>query len=61
MFLTTEQKQLIYAALMSYGNKLSDTAKEIPNEITITDMITDKAKQSWNLDGKSFNPTRSSA
>ncbi len=49
MFLTTEQKQLIYAALMSYGNKLSDTAKEIPNEITITDMITDKAKQSWNL------------
>ena len=49
MYFTSEQKQLLYAALISYGNKLSDIAKEIPNEIEITDMITDKAKQSWNL------------
>lgn len=49
MNFTSEQKQLLYAALISYGNKLSDIAKEIPNEIEITDMITDKAKQSWNL------------
>ena len=49
MNFTTEQKQLLYSALMSYGNKLSDMAKEIPNEIRITDMMTDKARQSWNL------------
>lgn len=49
MYFTSEQKQLLYAALISYGNKLSDIAKEIPNEIEITNMITDKAKQSWNL------------
>ena len=49
MYFTSEQKQLLYAALISYGNKLSDIAKEIPNEIEITDMITDKAKQSRNL------------
>ena len=49
MNFTTEQKQLLYSALISYGNKLSNIAKEIPNEIEITDMITDKAKQSWNL------------
>lgn len=49
MNFTSEQKQLLYAALISYGNKLSDIAKEIPNEIKITDMITDKATQSWNL------------
>ena len=49
MYFTAEQKQLLYAALMSYGNKLSDMAKEIPNETVITDMMTDKAKQSWDL------------
>ena len=49
MNFTTEQKQLLYSALISYGNKLSNMAKEIPNEIWITDMMTDKARQSWNL------------
>ena len=49
MNFTTEQKQLLYSALMSYGNKLSDMAKEIPNEIGITSMMANKARQSWNL------------
>ena len=49
MYFTTKQKQLLYAALMSYGNKLSDMTKEIPNEIKITNMIMDKARQSWDL------------
>ena len=49
MNFTTEQKQLLYSALMSYGNKLSNMAKEIPNEIRITSMMANKARQSWNL------------
>ena len=49
MYFTTKQKQLLYAALMSYGDKLSDMTKEIPNEIEITNMIMDKARQSWDL------------
>ena len=49
MYFTIEQKQLLYAALMSYGNKLSDMTKETPNEIKITNMIMDKARQSWDL------------
>ena len=49
MNFTTEQKQLLYSALMSYGNKLSDMAKEISNEIGITSMRANKARKSWNL------------
>lgn len=49
MRISQEQTQLIYAALMSYGNKLSDMAKEIPNEDVITDKMGDKAKMCWHL------------
>ena len=48
--LTQEELQLIYAACMSYGDKLSEIIKSIPNEDeTILDNLADKAKGSWNL------------
>ena len=46
---TDDELQLIYAALMAYGNKLSDMAKEIPNETEVVDKMTDRAKYSWML------------
>lgn len=47
MEFTQEELQLLYAACMSYGNKLSEIIKSIPNEET--DRLSDKAKDSWNL------------
>ena len=44
---TQKELQLIYAACMSYGNKLSEIVKNIPNEET--DKLSDKAKDSWNI------------
>lgn len=44
---TQEELQLIYAACMSYGDKLSEIIKSIPNEET--DKLSDRAKDSWNL------------
>lgn len=44
---TQEELQLLYAACMSYGDKLSEIIKSIPNERT--DKLTDRAKASWNL------------
>jgi hypothetical protein len=49
MEFTEKELQLIYSACMSYGNELADMAKRIPNENEITDMLADKAKESWNL------------
>lgn len=47
--LTEDELQLMYAACMSYGDKLSDIAKQIPNESLLLDGLTDKAKKAWNL------------
>lgn len=44
---TQEELQLLYAACMSYGDKLSEIVKSIPNEET--DRLSDRAKDSWNL------------
>lgn len=44
---TQEELQLLYAACMSYGDKLSEIIKSIPNERT--NKLTDRAKASWNL------------
>ncbi|MDE7324581.1 MAG: hypothetical protein K2N73_18060 [Lachnospiraceae bacterium] len=46
---TQEEFQLLYAACMSYGDKLSGMIKSIPNESDITNRLSDKAKDSWNL------------
>ena len=47
---TQEELQLIYAACMSYGNKLSEIKKSIPDEEkNILDNLADRAKASWNL------------
>ena len=40
---------LMYAACMAYGNKLSKIAKEIPSEPKIVDLLSKKAKESWNM------------
>ena len=40
---------LMYAACMAYGNKLFEMAKEIPNESKIADLLSKKAKDSWNM------------
>jgi hypothetical protein len=55
MEFTEKELQLIYSACMSYGNQLSDMMKKIPNENEITDMMGDKAKESWDLARKVTN------
>lgn len=49
MNFTQKELQLLYAACMSYGAKLSDIIKCIPNEIEATNSLSDKMKDSWNL------------
>lgn len=44
---TQEELQLLYAACMSYGDKLSEIIKSIQNEET--DKLSDRAKNSWSL------------
>lgn len=47
---TQEELQLLYTACMSYGNKLSEIKKSIPDEVgNILDNLADRAKDSWNL------------
>ena len=49
MILTEEQKQLAYAALMAYGNKLYDMATTIPNEHQIVNELSEKSKSAFAL------------
>lgn len=50
MDFTREELQLLYAACMSYGDKLAEIKKSIPNEgKTVLDNLADRAKDSWNL------------
>ena len=45
-----EELQLLYTACMSYGDKLSQILKSIPNEVEIVlDRLSDRAKESWSL------------
>lgn len=44
---TQEELQLLYTACMSYGDKLAEIIKSIPNEET--NKLSDRAKVSWNL------------
>lgn len=46
---------LLYAACMAYGNKLSDMAKEIPNESKVVELLSKKAKESWDMAVKIVN------
>ncbi len=47
---TKEELQLIYAACMSYGDKLAETKKTISYEDEmILDRLSDRAKTSWKL------------
>lgn len=46
---------LMYAACMAYGNKLFEIAKEIPNEPKIADLLSKKAKESWDMAIKIIN------
>lgn len=50
MKFTQEELQLLYAACMSYGDKLSGIIKSIPNEgENIINRLSDRAEDSWNL------------
>jgi len=47
---TQEELQLIYAACMSYGDKLAEIKKTIPYEDEmIPDRLADRAKDCWNI------------
>ena len=46
---TDDELQLIYAVLMAYGNKLSDMAKELPNESNIMNQMVNRAEEAWKL------------
>ena len=46
---TEQELQMLFAALMCYGDKLSTLAKEIPNEQDISDKLADKANEAWDL------------
>lgn len=47
---TQEELKLLYAACMSYGDKLSQILKSISNEGEIVlDRLSNRAKDSWNL------------
>lgn len=53
MNFTKAELQLIYAACMSYGDKLAEIKKTIPYEDErITDRLADRAKAGWNLEKK---------
>jgi hypothetical protein len=49
---TQEEMQLLYNACMSYGYKLNEIALNLSNEPDITDLLEDKAKDSWELASK---------
>ncbi len=49
MDFTQNELQLLYAACMTYGNKLQDIIKSIPNEAKLLNDLSDRAKESWNL------------
>lgn len=47
---TQEELQLLYAACMSYGDKLFEIVKSIPNEGgKVINRLSGRAKDSWNL------------
>lgn len=48
MEFTLEELQLMYNALMAYGNEVSDCAKKFPNE-EFADVMSNKAKAAWQL------------
>lgn len=53
MDFTQEELQLIYAACMSYGDKLAEIKKSIPHEDeVILDRLVDRAKANWSLSKK---------
>lgn len=50
MNFTQEELKLFYAACMSYGDKLSEMAKSIPNEgEPILDGLSERASDCWSL------------
>ena len=49
MKFTENELNLLYAACMSYGNRLAETAREFPNEDNILNASADRAKESYNL------------
>ncbi len=46
---TQKELQLLYAACMSYGEKMLQISKDIPNERAMVNMLSERAEDSWNL------------
>lgn len=47
--LTSDDIQIIYSALMSYGDKLANVSRDLPNESEISELLVNKARKSWDL------------
>ena len=45
--ISEQQQQFIYNALMSYGNKLIKTSRELVMENDMQKLMTERAKQAW--------------
>ena len=52
MDFTQHELRLLYAACMNYGSKLSDMARNIPNEAEFANAMFNKAEESWKLAAK---------
>ena len=46
---TQKELQLLYAACMSYGEKMLQISKDIPNERAMVNMLSERAEDSWSL------------
>lgn len=49
MNFTEKEKQIIYAALMQYGNSLAEVSRQFQNEDEISEITASKAKEVWQL------------
>ena len=49
---TKKELDLLYASCISYGDKLFEIAKEIPNEFETVVSLKNKAKESYNMAAK---------
>lgn len=49
MNFTEKEKQIIYVALMQYGNSLAEVSRQFQNEDEISEITASKAKKVWQL------------
>jgi len=52
MDFSRDEMELLYIACMNHGKRLSDSASEFGFDIELSDMMTARAKKSYNLAAK---------